>query len=48
VLDPDDIAFVQKIAKQDEFIRKLSESAGGADGLARILSVVATGPALGC
>jgi hypothetical protein len=48
VLDPDDIAFVQKIAKQDEFIRKLSESVGGADGLARILSVVATGPALGC
>jgi hypothetical protein len=45
VLEPDDIAFVQKIAKQDEFIRKLSESAGGADGLARILSVIAAGPA---
>jgi hypothetical protein len=43
-LELDDVAFVQKLAKQDEFIRKLSASADGLDALGKVLDLVATGP----
>lgn len=43
-LQAEDIAFVQRLAKQDEFIHKLSESGAGADILGRVLSMAATGP----
>lgn len=43
-LDAEDLDFLQKIAKQDDFIRKLSESSAGADVLGKVLAEAAVGP----
>jgi hypothetical protein len=43
-LDDEDVAFLKKLAKQDEFIRQLAASTEGAEILGRILGLVAVGP----
>jgi hypothetical protein len=43
-LDQDDLAFLQRIATQDQFIRDLAASAEAAEVLGRLLGLVATGP----
>lgn len=43
-LDEDDVAFLQKLASQDEFIRQLAASAIAAEILGRIIHAVVKGP----
>jgi hypothetical protein len=44
-LDEQDVAFIQRLAKQDEFIRKLSASAVGSKFIGQIVGWTVQGPA---
>lgn len=44
-LDADDVAFLKKIAKQDQFIRDLAKASAGVDAIGDVLGLAAEGPA---
>jgi hypothetical protein len=44
-LDADDVAFLKKIATQDQFIRDLAKASAGVDTIGDVLELAAEGPA---
>lgn len=44
-LDADDVAFLKKIARQDQFIRDLAKASAGVDAIGDVLGLAAEGPA---
>lgn len=44
-LDADDVAFLKKISKQDQFIQGLAKASAGVDAIGDVLGLAAEGPA---
>jgi hypothetical protein len=44
-LDADDVTFLKKIAKQDQFIRDLAKASAGVDAIGDVLGLAVEGPA---